>query len=87
MDQVEDGSAINLSTGIFTSFKQFARLAAELVGYSPEVVGLSTKPEGVFARGGDTTLQKKLGFTCQIEFRTGVQRALDYYSRAQAQAA
>lgn len=87
MDQVEDGSAINLSTGIFTSFKQFARLAAELVGYRPEVVGLSTKPEGVFARGGDTALQKKLGFTYEIDFRSGVQRALDYFSRTEAKAA
>ena len=79
MDQVNDGSAINLSTGIYTSFKQFARLAAELSGFKPEVVGLSTKPEGVFARGGDTQLQKKLGFEATIDFRAGVQRALNYY--------
>jgi GDP-L-fucose synthase len=80
MDQVEDGSAINLSTGLYTSFKQFAKLAAQLSGFDPEVVGLSTKPEGVFARGGDTGLQKKLGFVAKIEFRTGIQRALNCYA-------
>ena len=81
MDQVHDGSAINLSTGIYTSFKEFARMAARLAGYDPEVVGMSTKPEGVFARGGDTAFQKKLGFTYTLSFEQGVKRALDYYSK------
>jgi len=84
MDQVDDGSPINLSTGLYTSFKQFAALAAELTGFKPEVYGLSTKPEGVFARGGDTTLQKRLGFQATIDFRTGVQRALNHYTKNQA---
>lgn len=88
MDQVNDGSAINLSTGIYTSFKQFARLAAQLTGFDPEVVGTSTKPEGVFARGGDTMLQKKLGFEAKITFHDGVQRALNLYiARQRAKAA
>jgi hypothetical protein len=34
----------------------------------------------VFARGGDTALQKKLGFTYSIDFETGIKRALDYYA-------
>jgi len=79
MDKVDNGAAINLSTGIYTSFKEFARLAARLSGYNPEVTGLSTKPEGVFARGGDTTLQKELGFEATIDFESGVQRALNYF--------
>jgi nucleoside-diphosphate-sugar epimerase len=83
MNQVENGSAINLSTGVYTSFKQFAVLAANLIGFDPEVTGLSTKPEGVFARGGDTTLQRKLGFEAQIDFRSGIQSALNYYSALQ----
>lgn len=87
MDQVHDGSAINLSTGVYTSFKQFARLAANLIGFDPEVTGLSTKPEGVFARGGDTALQKKLGFEARITFREGVQRALDHFTTPHAKAA
>ena len=83
MDQVNDGSAINLSTGIYTSFKQFAKLAAQLTGFDPEVTGLSTRPEGVFARGGDRTLQAKLGFETTIDFKTGVKRALDYFNAQQ----
>lgn len=84
MDQIEDGEAINLSTGIYTSFKQFAALAAEICGYQPQVIGLSDQPAGVFARAGDTARQRQFGFTPQIDFRTGIQRALEYYSVHQA---
>jgi len=79
MDKIDNGDALNLSTGIFTSFKEFARLAAELCGYSPEVVGTSNRPEGVFARGGDTAKQASYGFKYQLSFREGIQRALKYY--------
>jgi GDP-L-fucose synthase len=75
-DAIKDGSAINLSTGIFTSFIQLASNAAHLAGYSPEVVGTSDKPEGVFARGGDTNLQKQLGFTAKVTLEEGIKLAL-----------
>ena len=50
-------------------------------GYSPEVRGMSDKPTGVFARGGDIQKQKSLGFKYKIDFATGIKRALDSYSR------
>ena len=78
MDQIDDGSAINLSTGILTSFKEFARMAAEIVGYSPAVQGTSDKPEGVFARGGDTQIQQSLGISHRIAFREGVERGIAF---------
>jgi GDP-L-fucose synthase len=81
MDKIDDGEAVNLSTGLYTSFIEFARMAAELVGYRPEVRGMSDKPTGVYARGGDTAKQKALGFSHTIDFAVGLRRALDYYSR------
>ncbi len=81
MDKIDNGEALNLSTGIFTSFIEFARLAAEVAGYCPEVKGMSDKPAGVHARGGDTTKQQQLGFRYKVDFRTGIERALKYYSR------
>jgi GDP-L-fucose synthase len=81
MDKISDGNAVNLSTGIYTSFIGFAGLAAKLCGYSPEVRGMSQQPAGVHARGGDTQKQIALGFEYKIDFATGVKRALDYYSR------
>ena len=80
IDKIDDGGAVNLSTGIFTSFIEFAKLAAGIVGYHPQVKGLSDKPAGVHARGGDTTKQKQLGFQYKIDFGTGIERALKYYS-------
>jgi len=81
MNRVDDAGAINLSTGILTSFKEFARAAARLCGYYPEVVGTSDKPEGVFARGGDTTKQASFGFRYVTNFESGIMRALDYYAK------
>jgi nucleoside-diphosphate-sugar epimerase len=80
IDQIDDGGAVNLSTGVFTRFIDFARLAAAITGYHPDVRGLSDKPAGVHARGGDTAKQRQLGFQHRIDFRTGIERALTYYA-------
>ncbi|KIX13202.1 NAD-dependent epimerase/dehydratase family protein [Dethiosulfatarculus sandiegensis] len=80
MDKVDDGKAINLSTGVLTNFRQLAGMMAEKAGYSPEIVSKSDKPEGVFARGGDTEKQKTLGFEHSISLDQGIGRALEYLS-------
>ena len=81
MDKVNDGSPINLSTGVLTSFIEFTKMAADISGYNPKVSGNSTKPEGVFARGGDTQLQESLGFIPKVDFKTGIKRAISYFER------
>lgn len=80
MDLIDDATALNLSTGIYTSFVKFAKLAAELCGFYPEVHGTSDKPEGVFARGGDITQQTALGFVPKISLRQGIEDALAFYT-------
>jgi GDP-L-fucose synthase len=80
MDRIDDAGALNLSTGVFTSFIEFAGLAASLCGYSPEVRGMSDKPTGVFARGGDTRKQETLGFIPSVGFTVGLRRCLNYYA-------
>lgn len=82
MDAIDDGDALNLSTGILTSFVDFALLAATLLGYTPEITGMADRPEGVFARGGDTGKQRSLGFVPRLGLAEGVRRALDYYERS-----
>ena len=81
MDKIDNGDAVNLSTGILTSFADFASIAANILGYHPKVNGLSDMPEGVFARGGDTTKQKSLGFNASISFEHGIQKALTYLEK------
>lgn len=80
MDKIDDGGAVNLSTGLYTSFIDFAKIAAELCGFFPEVRGTSEKPEGVFARAGDPSKLSKLGFRYTIDFRDGIKRALKTFS-------
>lgn len=81
MDKIDNGDALNLSTGILTTFKSFASSAAELAGYHPTVKGTSDKPEGVFARGGNTAKQKAHGFEYSISFEEGISRALAYLEK------
>ena len=80
MDSIDNGDALNLSTGIYTSFKTFALMAAHAVGYSPEVRGLSTQPSGVFARAGDTGKQKAYGFEATTTFESGIREMVNYLS-------
>ena len=79
MDKIDNGDALNLSTGIYTSFKELARQAAQACGYDPEVIGLSDKPAGVFARAGDTAKQERYGFRHTISLREGIESAVKLY--------
>lgn len=78
-EKIDDGDAVNLSTGVYTNFKQFAAMAAKACGYSPRVEGMSDMPSGVFARGGDTEKQRALGFKYSVSFEEGIRRAVSYY--------
>ena len=80
MDKIDDGDAVNLSTGIFTDFKRFAGIAARQCGYEPRVVGMSDKPEGVFARAGGTLKQESLGFNYSTSLETGISKVLNHLS-------
>lgn len=81
VDGIDDGRAVNLSTGRLTSFIQLASTAATTVGYHPEIRGLSDKPQGVFARGGDVSLQRMFGFTPRITLEEGIDRAMRYFEK------
>lgn len=81
-EQIGDGSGVNLSTGIPTSFNQFARkawLAVTGAETGFDVKNTSAKPEGVFARYGDTSKQRRLGFVPQFTFEQGIDACLKYW--------
>jgi nucleoside-diphosphate-sugar epimerase len=81
MDKINDGSAMNLSTGKLTSFIEFAKKTCDIIGFTPKIEGTATKPEGVFARGGDVTKQHKLGFKYSTEFDDGIKKALTFFEK------
>ncbi len=78
MDTINDGAALNLSTGVATNFLEFAEIATRLVGYSPKIIGDTSKPEGVQTRVGDTKKQLEAGFKTKIEFKDGIVECLEY---------
>jgi GDP-L-fucose synthase len=81
MDRINDAQALNLSTGIYTSFRELARLAARQCGYKPHVIGRLDHPAGVFARAGDTTKQRALGVAPRIGLQTGIERVIGRLER------
>jgi nucleoside-diphosphate-sugar epimerase len=52
-DKLQPGAALNLGSGVGTSFRELAETACRVIGHKAEVVNDATKPEGVFARVGD----------------------------------
>jgi GDP-L-fucose synthase len=71
-DLVSPGTALNLSTGIGTTFMELAQLALVACGKEDvKIVNMSEKPEGVFYRVGDTRLQKTID-------PTGIVRDINY---------
>lgn len=83
-EKINDGSAVNLGTGILTSFKGLATKACNKVGFVPKFDIKSDKPEGVFARGADVSVLKKiLGEQYKEIIKTsidqGIEKTLSYF--------
>ena len=81
MDNVNNASPINLSTGIYTSFIDFIKLGKKITGYNFDIITKKSKPTGVYARGGSTQKQLKLGFKAQIKISDGIERGLKYFQK------
>jgi nucleoside-diphosphate-sugar epimerase len=77
-ESISDGSALNLGTGVRTSFKDFIREGCAIIGKEPKIKPLLDKPEGVFARYCDATLQRKYGFVPQCSLREGISLIMDH---------
>jgi len=69
--------AMNIGSGVSTSFRQIAELCAEIVGYEPTIQTDSTKPEGVVNRWADTGLMS-VYYQPKVALRDGLGRVVDY---------
>jgi nucleoside-diphosphate-sugar epimerase len=78
VDKIDDGDAVNLSTGKLTSFRELASMASRALGLNHKVLGSTNLPEGVFARGGDIQKQIELGFKAKIDLQRGINRAIKF---------
>lgn len=78
MDNVSDGSAVNIGTGTATSFNELISHMLELEGRTATIKPLSDKPVGVGARYAHTdTLKNKIGWSPRISLKEGLKRTLE----------
>lgn len=75
-----NGQAMNLSTGIGTSFDEFVALAGKVVGRELKINHLTDKPEGVHTRVGDTKKQLSLGFMYTVSLEEGITRYINAHT-------
>jgi len=81
MDKINDASALNLSTGILTSFTDFIHQGSIILEKKIKVIAETSRPEGVFARGGDIKKQVEYGFNYKINFIEGIKKGLNYFQK------
>jgi nucleoside-diphosphate-sugar epimerase len=72
-DRIAPGDALNLGSGVGTSFRRLAELTCEVLGHKASVVNDSTKPEGVFARVGDCRRMLSY-YRPKVSLREGIER-------------
>ena len=81
IQKITDGSAVNIGAGRLTTFKEVAAIMAEIVGYQPEIKGLTEKIEGSFAVYSDPALLLSLGWQPKYSVRDGFAKVLERVRR------
>jgi len=80
-DRFSGAEALNLCSGVGTSFRQLAELTGRVIGHEAEVVNDPAKPEGVFARVGDATRMFQY-YRPLISLEEGIRRTYEYQKAA-----
>jgi nucleoside-diphosphate-sugar epimerase len=82
LEEIHDGTAINIGTGIATTFLTVARTFASIAGYSPIVQPMVDKPVGVTNRCADVSaLSERFHWSPSVDLRAGFARVLDFAQR------
>ena len=79
MHSLSPGEALNLGSGVGTSFRKLARIVCGVLGHSAEIVNDSSKPEGVFARVGDCRRMLAI-YTPVVSLTEGIERTHKFLS-------
>lgn len=71
---------VNIGSGTEITIKNLVTTINELVGFKGQVIWDSTKPDGQPRRCLDTSkAQKEFGFKAETDFKTGLQKTIDWY--------
>lgn len=78
MEQIQDGSAINIGMGKLTNFREIIGIFTEFAGYNPPIKQLLDKPVGVFSRYCNMDyVEERLGWKAKISLHEGLRRVYD----------
>lgn len=78
LDNITDGSAINIGSGKLTSFRELIGLFTKFAGYNPEIKPLLDKPVGVHSRYANMThVNNTFGWKPKISLEEGMKRVYD----------
>jgi nucleoside-diphosphate-sugar epimerase len=78
LDKISDGTAVNIGSGVLTSFDEIARTLADIAGYAPEIQPLVNQPTGVHARYADVRAAREiLGWRPKISLIEGLTRVYE----------
>ena len=74
-----DGQFLNVGTGRDLTIADFARLVADVVGYTGEIVFDASRPDGTPQKLLDVSRLARLGWTARTELRIGIAAAYRDY--------
>lgn len=78
MDNIHDGSAINIGSGRLTSFLDIIGLMTKFAGYNPEIRPLLDKPVGVHSRYSDMTyVSNRFHWKPKVSLEEGMRRVYE----------
>jgi nucleoside-diphosphate-sugar epimerase len=78
MEEISDGTAVNIGSGILTSFLDVARTFAGIANYSPSIKPMIDKPVGVQNRYANTELSsQRFHWTPRTSILTGFERVYE----------
>lgn len=78
MDNISDGSAINIGSGRLTSFLDIIELMTRFAGYSPTIKPLLDKPVGVHSRYSDMSyVENRFNWKPKVSLEEGMNRVYE----------
>lgn len=78
LDNIHDGSAINIGMGKLTSFRDLIEVFTSFAGYKPEIRALVDKPMGVHSRYANMDfVDNNFGWKAKISIEEGMRRVYE----------
>ncbi len=87
MKTYSSGDLVNIGTGVDISIAEFARVVAEVVGYTGTISFNSSKPDGTPQKLLDVSRLANLGWRASTSLKDGIKLAYQAYLREHMQAA